>query len=233
MSVSIKVRDMVQLLGILQQKYEKQIESSVIGKFYTELALKDFDENGSTVLLLCLCILPFRQEHFSKEIPGFLLKCVNSNESLVIRRTLFIYDKIINYQESQLQFLYKNNIAFLNVFTALEFEHKLHLIEQLFPTISKLIKIVTNFDLSKVDNLKVVDLVTWDHLEPLFFRLFSTTNSSSVTKLSMMSLFNGKLGFEPKNIDRIPRKCIGILLETLNALGGNVNIHKKIRKMST
>ena len=36
MSVSIEVRDMVQLLGILQQKYEKQIESSVLGKFYTE-----------------------------------------------------------------------------------------------------------------------------------------------------------------------------------------------------
>ena len=227
----IEVRNLVQLMSSLSTKVEGTLIKNIVDNFLQELSSHGLtNENAMNVLLLILCVFEFRANHYSQNMSTFLLSCIKSNNPLYIRRALFIYDKAINAQERRYLYLYKNDAAFVNVFSTTEFEHELHLIEQLFPTISKLVKIASNAGEDSRKHEKCIDLINWEHLEPLFSRLFHASHSPAIKKLVVKAFFTGLLGFDQRNIKKTPPAFINILVHALNSLGGNVNVNKYNKK---
>ena len=221
-STETEVKDFIQLVKKLYD-HEGNVDATrqKLEAFYAGL-MDTSTVNGDNILLLCLCTID--HYFYSVQTSSFLLKCLNSEKSLVIRRSLFVLGRMINKKKDR---YYKNNLLYLNVFYAVEFEKELHLIEQLFHSISKLVKI--NGDDAYCSESCSLNLVSWDFLHALLSRLVYGSELPTIKKLVLQNFFNGGLGFSQQTIDRIPPKLIRVIILSINSLGGNirVNIHNK------
>lgn len=185
---------------------------------------------GDEILLLCLCSLNSRPA-FNKDIDAYLQKSLGSQNSLVRRRALFIYDKYVHdVTDQRLRSITRNNELYLNVFCTLDIEHEVHLFEQLLPAISKLVKGVERCTSEVRYESSTPNLLSWDHLIPLFSRFFYAADSPTIKKVAVKSFFSGDLGLDPGNIQNIPSSLIQLVLEAINSLGSNVKVKKPAKQ---